>query len=140
MVFNSTFNNISVISWWSTLLVETVADPIIKTGCVEIQLSRRGVLRSNYQDWVCWDPIIKTGCVEIQLSRRGVLRSNYQDGVCWDPIIKTGCVEIQLSRRGVLRSNYQDGVCWDPIKLSLSILMLVPIHNFDGQWQMSWYF
>ena len=64
MVFNSTFNNISVISWRSALLVETVADPIIKWGCVEIQLTY----------------------------------------------------------------------------LTPSILMLVPIHNFDGQRQMSWYF
>jgi hypothetical protein len=27
MVFNATFNNISVISWWSVLLVEETAGP-----------------------------------------------------------------------------------------------------------------
>jgi hypothetical protein len=27
MVFNATFNNISVISWWSVLLVEETAEP-----------------------------------------------------------------------------------------------------------------
>jgi hypothetical protein len=27
MVFNATFNNISVISWWSVLLVEETEDP-----------------------------------------------------------------------------------------------------------------
>jgi hypothetical protein len=27
MVFNATFNNISVISWWSVLLVEDIAVP-----------------------------------------------------------------------------------------------------------------
>jgi hypothetical protein len=27
MLFNTTFNNISVISWWSVLLVEVIAGP-----------------------------------------------------------------------------------------------------------------
>ncbi len=31
MVFNDTFNNISVISWWSVLLVEETGDPVKTT-------------------------------------------------------------------------------------------------------------
>ena len=50
MVFNATFNNISVISWWSVLLVETVvpgesADPVIfKTDTLVIKLLKCNML------------------------------------------------------------------------------------------------
>jgi hypothetical protein len=50
MVLNATFNNISVISWWSVLLVETVvpgesADPVIfKTDTLVIKSLRCNML------------------------------------------------------------------------------------------------
>ena len=39
MVFNATFNNISVISWWSVLLVEESGVPLEKTAYLRKSLT-----------------------------------------------------------------------------------------------------
>jgi hypothetical protein len=41
MVFNATFNNISVILWWSVLLVE-------ETGTPQVHLTMNGVRTHNF--------------------------------------------------------------------------------------------
>ena len=36
MVFNTTFNNISVISWWSVLLVKEIGVPVESTNLSQV--------------------------------------------------------------------------------------------------------
>ena len=47
MVFNATFNNISVVSWWSVLLVEETGVPgdsadSILSECTNVKISPKG--------------------------------------------------------------------------------------------------
>ena len=54
MVFNTTFDNISVISWWSDLLVEEMRVPEENhgpTGIHKQTLSRNGVSSTPHHEW-----------------------------------------------------------------------------------------
>ena len=50
MVFSTTFNNISVISWWSVLLVEDTGVGFKLTTLVVIGTDCMGSYKSNYHN------------------------------------------------------------------------------------------
>ena len=73
MVFNTTFNNISVISWWSVLLVEETGGPGETTDLSQVTDKLYHIMLCS-SPWVGVEPTIS---VVIGIDCRGSSKSNY---------------------------------------------------------------
>jgi len=58
MVFNATFNNISVISWWSVLLVEETAVPEENHRPVASPWQTLLLKVVSYSEWRIWQSLL----------------------------------------------------------------------------------
>jgi hypothetical protein len=72
-VFNTTFNNISVISWWSVLLVEETGGPGETTDLSQVTDKLYHIMLCS-SPWVGVEPTIS---VVIGIDCRGSSKSNY---------------------------------------------------------------
>jgi len=70
MVFNATFNNISVISWWSVLLVEETEDQEKTIDLSQVTDKLYHIMMYTLSDRVLKSVIIVTDCI-------GSCKSNY---------------------------------------------------------------